>query len=335
MGQPVVNKVQVNLLANVIKVLQDHVLDDSKKHYYIVIDRLDENWVDDELRYRLIKSLLQTSKEFNQKISNVKIIISIREDLLDRVFRFTREPGFQEEKYNSLKLTLRWTSKELEELLDKRVNRLIRGKYTGSEVKLKDILPRQINISGRKSSPTNYLIERTLLCPRDAIAFVNECLNIAEGATQISHEHIVQVEETYSRNRLRALADEWSADYKLIFESVYLLKKQPERFRVNDLFNLEGFEDRLLEFIVNNTNNKDDIYEKIYTLYYDRSQPLEAVIELVKIFYRIGVLGLKQETFTTIAWSFQGHRTLDIDASCVCHVHPAFWRVLEIAPGKS
>jgi hypothetical protein len=115
-GQQVVDRVQMLKLSEVMDILNE-ILDDKQKKYYITIDRLDENWVNDNLRFRLIRALLDTVRELNHKIQNAKIIIAIREDLLDRVFRYTRDPGYQEEKYKSLYLTLTWNENELEELL--------------------------------------------------------------------------------------------------------------------------------------------------------------------------------------------------------------------------
>jgi hypothetical protein len=77
----------------------------SQKKYYIVIDRLDEEWVENKLRFRLICELIETSIEFT-RIANVKVIVALRNDLLDQVYRFTRDPGFQEEKYRSSSLDL-------------------------------------------------------------------------------------------------------------------------------------------------------------------------------------------------------------------------------------
>jgi hypothetical protein len=84
-------------------------------------------------------------RDFNSRIKNVKIIVVIREDLLERVFRYTRSAGYQEEKYKSLYLSLAWKEDDLIELLDKRVQQLVREQYTKKEVTISDILPAHVN----------------------------------------------------------------------------------------------------------------------------------------------------------------------------------------------
>ena len=61
-GQGVVSKAQVQDLSKVIDLL-NNVLTDRQKHYYVLIDRLDENWVEEKIRYRLTMALLDSVKE--------------------------------------------------------------------------------------------------------------------------------------------------------------------------------------------------------------------------------------------------------------------------------
>jgi len=127
-AQRVVNEVQIRQLSDVIDLLAE-ILADPLKRYYVVIDRLDENWIEDKLRYRLIRALIETARDF-RKVEHAKIIIALRFDLIDRVFRITRDPGFQEEKYESLYLDVEWTKEQLIEVLDSRINHLVKQRYT-------------------------------------------------------------------------------------------------------------------------------------------------------------------------------------------------------------
>ena len=95
-GQEVVSKAQVQDLSKVLDLVQG-VFEGKAQTYYIVIDALDEDWVEDKLRYRLIMALIVTARDFIP-IDGVKVILALRRDLLDRVFRFARDAGFQEEK---------------------------------------------------------------------------------------------------------------------------------------------------------------------------------------------------------------------------------------------
>jgi energy-coupling factor transporter ATP-binding protein EcfA2 len=144
-GQPVVEESQIREMALVFDMLNEELSTNMQRKYFIVIDHLDEPWVKNELRYRLIRALIQTVRDINRDLAVVKIVVAIREDLLSRVFRYTRNTGDQEEKYRSLYLRLNWQIKDLETLLDSRVNRYIRRQYTTEPVKARELLPDNID----------------------------------------------------------------------------------------------------------------------------------------------------------------------------------------------
>ena len=105
-GKKVVSSVQIEKLSKIVTLLAEDIFTDPQKKTYILIDKLDENWVDDELRYKLIRALIETIKKF-RKIESVKILVTLRTDLLNRVLDKTRDSGFQREKYNSLFLLIK------------------------------------------------------------------------------------------------------------------------------------------------------------------------------------------------------------------------------------
>jgi len=195
-AQKVVNEVQIRQLSDIIGLLDD-MLDDPQKQYYILIDRLDEDWIEDRLRYRLIRALIETVRDF-RKIKHAKIIVAIRQDLLDRVFRLIRGAGFQEEKYESMYVRIRWTDKQLMEIMNTRLNHLIKNRYTKQPVKIDKLLPRSID----KQKPSEYIISRTLKQPRDVIHFVNKCIEQVINKKSIAGEAIKKAEGEYSRDRL-------------------------------------------------------------------------------------------------------------------------------------
>ena len=325
-GKTVVDKVQMSTLSNIIDILGSDVLNDDKKTCYITIDRLDDNWVDEKLRYQLIKALIDTVRDFNNKIRNLKILVAIREDLLERVFALTRGPGHQEEKYNSLCLRLTWRPEDLVYLLDLRIEKLVKEQYTTRVVKLRDVLPENVS----KMDSVSYLLERTLLRPRDAIMFLNECINTGEGKARLTQSMIYQSEESYSDNRLRALADEWSTDYPNLMKLCLLFKKFPVRFRQAEIIDgqLRGkLESSVIDFLT--SQPADDI---IFQAAHDKWEHLlpELFHDYLMILFRTGVIGIKPESFNSVIWSYKGERLIgnEISASAMIHIHPAFWRVL-------
>jgi hypothetical protein len=84
--------------------------------------------------------------------------------------------------------------------------------------------------------------------PRDAIQFFNECLKASVGEENISAQNLIEAEGIYSSNRLRALQDEWYADYpNLIDVSLAFLGGYPKTFTFSDV-NQDQFEEFVLDF---------------------------------------------------------------------------------------
>jgi hypothetical protein len=203
--QRIVNETQLSKLNQMLTVLNDEILDDA--HFtYIVIDDLDRDWVDEKLSNDLIRCLFRTVLDM-QRVKNLKILVALRTNIFQEL-EFGGSGG-QEEKFRALVLEMRWTSASLEELLDERV-RISGGKASLEAKSFRDLLP---NANRTRGNPLEYMLERTLLRPRDAIAFANQCLVLGAGKTRLSWEDIKTAEGQYSANRLLALRDEWKSTY--------------------------------------------------------------------------------------------------------------------------
>src|SRR5208282_6935495 len=155
-------------------------------------------------------------------------IIAVRLDLLETVFRRTRDAGFQEEKYASLYLSLEWGRAKLTELLELRINHLIRSRFTSQPVSYRDVLPHEID----HQPPLDYMLERTMMRPRDLILFFNFCIQRAADRPVITAQIMHDAEGEYSRARLRSLADEWVGDYPNLADFSMLFREQKEQFKL-------------------------------------------------------------------------------------------------------
>lgn len=126
---------QIQKLNEVLDMLAEHSFSDLQKKHYIVIDQLDENWAENNTRYKFIRALIEEIKVF-RRIKNVKIIAALRHDLLKSVFNITRGSGFQEEKYESYILDLQWTANQLNELVSKRIQEVFKNNIQEKTSKL-------------------------------------------------------------------------------------------------------------------------------------------------------------------------------------------------------
>jgi hypothetical protein len=323
----VVNQVQIQELSYVLDLL-DTILADPQKQYYIVIDRLDENWVDEKLRYLLIRALIETVRDFS-KVRNAKIIISLRHDLIDRVIRRSRDAGFQEEKYESLYFDITWTREQLIQLLDARIDKLVKRRYTTKRVTNADLLPLMDKRPG-----IDYMLARTLMRPRDIIMFFNACIRQASGNLTITPHMLKEAEGEYSRSRLRSLADEWSADFPDLMLYVDLLKNRRATFALSD-FTDEECLNLAIQLLEKNAQRDGELGDVLRAIDRDPSatDPLRRL--LAAAMYRVGLTGLKLETHDSIVWSTDGRRSVsaaEIGTDVRLSVHPCFWRCLGINP---
>ena len=234
--QRIVNETQLAKLNQMLVVLNEEILDDA--HFtYIVIDDLDRDWVDERLSNDLIRCLFRTVLDM-QRVKNLKIVVALRTNIFQEL-DFGASGG-QEEKFRALVLEMRWTPALLEEVLNHRV-RVAARETTLEATSMRDLIPHTNNTRG---NPMQYILDRTLLRPRDAIAYANQCFAVAAGKTRLMWEDIQNAERQYSSNRLLALRDEWKPTYPGIDRVVQRFHGAPARMQKDD------FQKRLEEIML-------------------------------------------------------------------------------------
>lgn len=329
-GQEVIHKTQLSKLSQLFNALDEEILTDPKKRYYIVVDRLDEEWVDDSIRYRLIRALIETMRELNSKIRYAKVIIALRSDLLDLVLKATTDSGFQDEKYRGLCIPISWNPCTLETLLDNRVKELVQHRYTGKPVISRDLLPK--TIGANKENTITYMLDRTLIRPRDLIIFFNLCISNAEGEPCIKAQQLLQAEMQYSQERLRSITDEWSAHYPYLHSILNLLKKKRASFKLSNISD-EDLANLCVETLDSVPLRPGEDIEHIQAYFEGKIKSPALRAFLAQILYKIGIVGLKTDSFTKLTWSNNTLNIIspnDINDNTTIHIHKILWRALGI-----
>ncbi|MDO9314178.1 MAG: DNA repair protein [Burkholderiaceae bacterium] len=327
-GSRAVSQVQLAALSNVLRLLEEEIFSDAQEGYFVVIDDLDTRWVDDGLKFKLIRALIETVRAFRQ-VRRVKVVVAIRLDLLQRVITATRDSGFQSEKYEPLYLRLRWTAPQLVELVSKRLSRLVRQRYTSRAVTLDEVFPREI----QKSRFADFLSDRTSLRPRDAILFLNECLARAVDRQQVTAQMVLDAEAAYSEKRIDSLQEEWSGVYPRVSDYIKILSRKPSSFPVSEL-SRNVLEDWAMSTLLDDADSSDPVAKAARHHFLDgKGTTLEFVLVLLDALYAVGVVGIKTDPTTACSWSFYSdHRPApgSIRPSSVVQVQPAFWRGLGV-----
>jgi hypothetical protein len=205
--QRIVNETQLPRLNQMIKVLDEDILSSPQHFVTIVIDDLDQDWVDDHVTNSLIRCLFRAVHDL-KRVSNLKIIVALRTNIFEAL-DFGQRTGGQEEKFRALSMRLRWSPADMTAMLDERTRAA--GDRLGNEMfGVRTLLPAKNKTRG---DALEFIYRRTLMRPRDVIAYLNECLAGATANPRITWDQIHAAEDSYSRNRLLALRDEWKPTF--------------------------------------------------------------------------------------------------------------------------
>ena len=229
--QQIVDDTQVARLNEIIDLLDRDVLGGGKEGpVYLMIDDLDTEWVDENLRYQLIVCLFQAILQL-KRVSTLKILVALRTNIFIQIGK-DRGIRAQQEKFDELIIRLRWTEASLRNLMDRRAEVACKKFRVEPAIKLAKMLPGR---SAENGEPFRYIVSRTLLRPRDVIAFMNRAVNVAAGKSTISWADIRAAEPSYSRGRLDALRDEFRDNYLDLSDVLDAFKAQPWRMSINEI----------------------------------------------------------------------------------------------------
>lgn len=326
-AQKVVSEVQIKELSEIVSLLGDHILADQQNRFYIIIDGLDEKWVDDGLRYKLIRALIETIKSF-RKIKSLKIVVSLRIDLLNRVLDNTKDAGFQLEKYESLFLELAWTENQLKGLLDGRINHLLKHCYTKQDVGFYDIFPKKLD----GANSLDYILKRTLMRPRDAIMFINACLIEAEGKTEIILSTVKAAEKDYSNKRLRSLVDEWLVEHPRLDKYIEIFRGGKPSLKVQEISD-SAIDDLICMLTCDEYKAGDSVTKCAYDNL-QKNLSREAFTQaLLFTLYKVGIIGIKPDGLSSVIWAHGKEVSLaptHIRRTSIIYIHKMIWATLSI-----
>lgn len=312
-----INTTQINQLKNVINLLKEYLENNKQKKIIVAIDDLDQNWIDDDSKYKLINALLDAIRLFVD-VPNLKIIIAMRADLLAKTCKVMKR---QNEKDVAFTLKLNWNRNMLIDLLNKRVDFLFRHKYQKNvKVTFKDLF--DCEISGIKGY--NYILDRTMMRPRDAISFVNLCIAQSDEETSITPTAIIRAEKDFRHDRLSSLCHEWAHNYPnitLYIQTIYTLGNS---FSYEQA--LECYE-KIEGILLASNKNDDSIVEMFLACEKHDNYCKDASLKkLLNVLFMIGIIG-KRDPDGSIAYSTPNQpilNDLDYFDDIRFEIHPLF-----------
>jgi energy-coupling factor transporter ATP-binding protein EcfA2 len=176
----------------------------------VLIDELDKGWDSSEDAKSFIAGLFQAAIAINQHHPNLRVIVSLRQELYDSI------PALYEDaqKYRDVMQFVYWDEESLLKLLAKRIRHAAPALTDCSDVdSWTSIFPETLDY--RNSKSFNYLVDRTLYRPREIIQFASDVIETAKRNVdrEISYATITQAELIYSQTRTQDIAAEYKFQY--------------------------------------------------------------------------------------------------------------------------
>ncbi|MFV1496597.1 hypothetical protein VW040_09690 [Phaeobacter sp. JH85H1] len=314
-------------LAKVIDTLAEHAT--KSEPSYILIDQLDENWIDPSIKYPLIRALIESLKSL-RRIRDLKTVVALRSDLLEKVILETRNDGFQSEKYEDYIIRLRWDAKLLKRLINERINFLFRRKYNSENVMFEHIFSEKVTNTGK---PFTAILDRSLMRPRDIINFVNMCLEASEGHTTVTRKAFGQAERDYSANRLTAMIEEWQNVVVGAGSLIDLLRGKREVFQMAEFCTGDLLDNLVNCFPAAPEHTKDSLWRLVEDATSKSVDPFDLACLLIEKLHLMGAVGVKYDVNLPYQFFFQTQKPLPnshLTAQTKIRVHPMLHSALGI-----
>ncbi|MEO0351426.1 MAG: hypothetical protein AAF282_15405 [Cyanobacteria bacterium P01_A01_bin.15] len=177
----------------------------------VLIDELDKGWDNSEDARFFIAGLFQATQKLNLISPNLRVYISIRQELFDNIPQIYEDA----QKIREDVEVIRWGRNELLELIARRiVHSFPQAARLNAQKLWQSVFVAQMHADGPDS--LDYIIDRTQLRPRELLQFCKLCAERIEyslAARRIDGVAIAAAEEAYSEQKTRDLASEYRFQY--------------------------------------------------------------------------------------------------------------------------
>ncbi|HEY9877328.1 MAG TPA: hypothetical protein V6D29_02675 [Leptolyngbyaceae cyanobacterium] len=282
----------------------------------IFIDELDKGWDNSEDAKYFLAGLFQAAQKLNLISQNLRIYISIRQELFDNIPQIYEDA----QKIREDVEVIRWGKTELLELIGLRIA------HCFPELQSQDGLRRWNSIfvsrlSTRAEESVDYILNRTQLRPRELLQFCKLCVEYYNEGKRIDDCTIFAAEETFSEQKIKDLASEYRFKYPHLLDIFEIFRGRKAEFAKEDL-------EYLLLAAVCGELDVDRAAGWVLEMDY---------LELKKLLWHIGFIKAKVPKLmgqtATPKGAYLGHYELPtINLENVEHfcVHPAFYSFLSL-----
>lgn len=315
-AESVIHEVQSKELIEIFNFMKSDLFIDHQKKFYIIIDDLDQEWIEASFRYDLIGAMVEVIKEFRQ-FTGSKIIISLRENLSELLKLGSKHEGGQREKFRPLYAPMDWNKAQLKKLVDNRLKSISSNQL--------DVTSAFYFVRRSKELGIDYVLDRTYMRPRDVISFINYAIMNANSKPSFSKDIIYKAEIPYSLDRFQALEDEWRENYGEIAPICNFLNWIPDGFKLKTVSE-DNFADIYFE---ENPENlfKGAVLEAVQSWRSEKINFPGFLKKIIFFLYHIGIIGVKKGPRFPTAFFYNEISITreDISNNNKYYVHPSLY----------
>lgn len=208
--------------------LRDALLDylSEKDATWILIDNLDKGWPirgADNVDITIVRALLDAVRKIQQNLLgrgiDLHCLVFLRTDIFDAVLRDTPDKGKERP------IRLDWDDPAVFKEIVRR--RLAAG--DDNKAPFEDVWPNIFASHIGTEDSFNYILDRTLMRPRDLLTFLRTAVQVAinRGHTTVTADDILQAERNYSEDLLLTTVFEIQDTHPDIAEVLYAFQGLP------------------------------------------------------------------------------------------------------------
>lgn len=293
-----------------VRALTDGVTEylEDKKSVWLLLDNIDKGWplqgaTDADIL--IVRSLLDATRKLQQMIEargvNFKCLVFLRSDIYERLQAAVPDKG------KDTVIRLEWEDPAVfETIIARRIE--ASTDLVGS---FEEMWPQICAPLVGAQNSFGYILDRTLMRPRDLLQFLHRALDTAinRGHSRITEEDLLQAESGYSEDMLLATAYEISDTNSDLADVLYAFQGAPS---------VMSREDGLLYLAVAGIDLED------------------RANEILRLLVWYGFLGVKSSAFSEVKYSYSVYGNLrrllqaleGTDVSLI--IHPAFRAALGV-----
>lgn len=295
-----------------------NLLNASNLNFYLLIDRLDEGFENDEIGTAIVSGTATAISEINKRYTNIRPVLFLRDNVNRSISHF--DPDYTRNIEGEI-LRIHWDQFQLLNLVSRRLDKAFSLNIQNDQ-KVWDRCTADESTDRELKGKEGFrkCLQFTLYRPRDLLSLLNQAFYQAgrENRTIIVLKDIESTAKTISETRLEDLQKEYSAIFPSIGKAIRTFANGfPELSTQQAL-------EKLDTLATDGNWNNDPNGKKDYLILRGEG--------LLRSLYSVGFLGLHDSTSNTFAFCHDGRKPdKEFSPKDRILIHPCYWISLNLS----